>query len=262
VLFGALGTCAWWTTESLVLSQSVSESRTVADMAENVGRWASQYGGVHVRTIGTEAKIPGSFLTRAVYAANGGDATVLAGSRAGQSETERDAMQRVEAYHWKNPALVQREMADVIAASGSKARYRLTARTVLNTNNAPNAFEIEAMDALQAGDEELPHLPRLGRQGAGVPAHQRTVQRRRRLRLRGGQAGRRDQRRAAAAEDLAGALGQPAGARLGRARRGAAGGAGAGVGAAAPRAAGLISRAAPARAPRRTSRRRRSRSAG
>jgi hypothetical protein len=152
VLFGALGTCAWWTTESLVLSQSVSESRTVADMAENVGRWASQYGGVHVRTIGTEAKIPGSFLTRAVYAANGGDATVLAGSRAGQSETERDAMQRVEAYHWKNPALVQREMADVIAASGSKARYRLTARTVLNTNNAPNAFEIEAMDALQAGD--------------------------------------------------------------------------------------------------------------
>lgn len=152
VLFASLGACAWWTTESLVLSQSVSEGRTVADMAENVGRWASQYGGVHVRTIGTDAKIPGSFLTRAVYAANGGDATVLAGSRAGQSENERDAMQRVEAYHWKNPALVQREMADVIAASGSKARYRLTARTVLNTNNAPNEFEIEAMDALQAAD--------------------------------------------------------------------------------------------------------------
>ncbi|MBX3608018.1 MAG: DUF3365 domain-containing protein [Piscinibacter sp.] len=152
VLFGALGGGAWWTAESLVMSQSVSEGRTVADMVENVGRWASQYGGIHVRTIGTEAKIPGSFLTRAVYAANGGDAAVLTGSRASQSEHERDAMGRVEAYHWKNPALVQREVADVIAASGSKARYRLTARTVLNTNNAPNAFETEAMDALQAAD--------------------------------------------------------------------------------------------------------------
>ncbi len=155
VLLASLGAGAWWTTESLVLSQSVSESRTVADMVENVGRWASQYGGVHVRTIGTDAKIPGSFLTRAVYAANGSDGAVLSGSRADRSEVERDALQRVEAYHWKNPALIQREVADVIAASGSRARYRLTARTVLNTNNAPNAFEIEAMDTLQAAEGRL-----------------------------------------------------------------------------------------------------------
>jgi hypothetical protein len=153
VLVAALGAGAWWTGESLVLSRSVSESRTVADMVENVGRWASQYGGVHVRTIGTEGNIPGSFLTRAVYAASGDDAAVLRGNRADRSEVEREALQRVEAYHWKNPALVQREVADVIASSGSRARYRLTARTVLNTNNAPNAFEIEAMDALQAATD-------------------------------------------------------------------------------------------------------------
>lgn len=151
-LLVSLGAAGWWTAESLVLSQSVSEGRTVADLVENVGRWASQYGGVHVRTVGTESKIPGSFLTRAVYAASSGDAGVLSGSRSSQSGVEHDAMQRVEAYHWKNPALIQREVADVIAASGSKARYRLTARTVLNTNNAPDAFELEAMDALQAGD--------------------------------------------------------------------------------------------------------------
>jgi hypothetical protein len=149
LLFGALGACAWWTSESLVLSQTVSEGRTVADMAENVGRWASQYGGVHVRTVGTEARIPGSFLTRAVYAANGGDAAVLQGTRSGGDDNERDAMQRVEAYHWKNPALIQREVADVIAASGSRTRYRLTARSVLNPDNAPNNFEIEALNALQ-----------------------------------------------------------------------------------------------------------------
>lgn len=151
VLFASLGAAAWWSAGSLVLAQTVSEGRTVADMVENVGRWASQYGGVHVRTIGTDARIPGSFLTRAVYASNGGDAAVLSGSRAGPGAAERDAMQRVEAYHWKNPALIQREVADVIAASGSKARYRLTARTVLNTANAPSTFEIEAMDMLQAG---------------------------------------------------------------------------------------------------------------
>jgi Protein of unknown function (DUF3365) len=154
LLVATLGAGAWWACESLVVTHSVSESRTVADMAENVGRWASQYGGIHARTIGTEAKIPGSFLTRSVYAVSGDDSAVLSGTRVGQGEheQERGALQRVEAYHWKNPALVQREVADVIAASGSKARYRMTARTVLNSNNAPNAFESQAMDALQAGD--------------------------------------------------------------------------------------------------------------
>jgi Protein of unknown function (DUF3365) len=147
LLLGALGAAAWWTADALVLAQTVSEGRTVADMAENVGRWASQYGGVHVRTQGADARIPGSYLTRSVYAANGGDATLLQGSRTVQGE--REAMQRVEAYHWKNPALVQREVADVIASSGSKARYRMTARSVLNRNNAPNAFELQALDALQ-----------------------------------------------------------------------------------------------------------------
>ncbi len=151
LLAAALSACTWWTSEALVLSQTVSESRTVADMAENVGRWASQYGGVHARTVGTNARIPGTFLTRAVFASNGDDSAVLQGSRSSGREGEREAMGRVEAYHWKNPALVQREVADVIAASGSKARYRLTARSVLNKNNAPNAFEIEAIDRLQQG---------------------------------------------------------------------------------------------------------------
>jgi len=150
VMLAGLAGVAWAMSEALVLSQTVSEARTVADMAENVGRWASQYGGVHVRTLGTAAKIPGSYLTRSVYAGNESDSAVLRGARTAASDTERQAMQRIEAYHWKNPALVQREVADVIATSGSKARYRMTARTVLNRNNAPSAFEIEALDALQA----------------------------------------------------------------------------------------------------------------
>jgi hypothetical protein len=150
MFIGALGTGAWWLSESLVLRQTISEGRTVADMVENIGRWASQYGGVHVRTIGSNAKIPGNFLTRSVYAVSGADGQVLQGSKVEAAVVERDALERVEAYHWKNPALVQREVADVIGASGSKARYRLTARTVLNKNNAPDRFETEALDAIQA----------------------------------------------------------------------------------------------------------------
>lgn len=150
LLVGALGTAAWLTGDALLLSRSVNEGRIVADMAETVGRWASQYGGVHARTQGASAALPGSFLTRSVYAGTDEDAGVLQGSRTEHRQDERGAMERVEAYHWKNPALIQREVADTLLASGSRAQYRLTARTVLNRNNSPNAFEIEALDALQS----------------------------------------------------------------------------------------------------------------
>lgn len=147
----ALAASAWWLSEALMLRQTLREGRTVADMAESVGRWASQYGGVHVRTKGADSRLPGSFLTRSVYASSERDGAVLQGTLASVGDgAERQAMQRVEAYHWKNPALVQREVADAMVAGGLRARYRMTARTVLNPNNAPNAFETEALDALQA----------------------------------------------------------------------------------------------------------------
>lgn len=151
LLFGG-----WRAGEALVQAQTLSEGRTVADMAENVGRWASQYGGVHVRTQGASAALPGTFLTRSVYAQSGDDAAVLRGARAEDRMEERAAMDRVEAYHWKNPALIQREVSDTLAAAGSRSQYRLTARTVLNKNNAPNEFEQEAIKAIQLAFDKLP----------------------------------------------------------------------------------------------------------
>lgn len=136
--------------ESAVVSHTVSESRTVADMADTVGRWASQYGGMHARTVGAGAPIPGSFLTRSVYAGEASDGALLQGSATGQRAAELEALSRVEVYHWKNPVLIQREVADVLLAGGNRAQYRLTARTVLNPNNAPTPFEIEALDAIQS----------------------------------------------------------------------------------------------------------------
>jgi len=151
LLFGG-----WRAGEALLLSQTLSEGRTVADMAENVGRWASQYGGVHVRTQGTNAGLPGTFLTRSVYAQSGDDAAVLRGARTEDRMDERGAMDRVEAYHWKNPALIQREVSDMLVANGSRSQYRLTAPTVLNRNNAPNDFELEAIKAIQTAFDKLP----------------------------------------------------------------------------------------------------------
>ena len=155
----SLGAAMWWIGQTLVLRQTLSEGRTVADMVENIGRWASQYGGVHAKTTGADAKFPGNFLTRAVYSVSSSDASSLQGALSPHGSNEQAALARVEAYHWKNPALIQREVADVVAASGSKARFRLTARTVLNTNNAPDDFEREALDAVQtaaAGGEKAP----------------------------------------------------------------------------------------------------------
>jgi len=154
VLVAALGAAAWWTADNLVEGRAVSEGRIVADMAETVGRWASQYGGVHARTQGAGAALPGSFLTRNVYAGADGDVTLLNGAKAEQRQGEREAMARIETYYWKNPALIQREVADVLMATNSLAQYRMTARTVLNRNNAPNPFEIEALDALQKAFQE------------------------------------------------------------------------------------------------------------
>lgn len=164
VMVGALGASAWWTADALLVKRAVNEGRVVADMAETVGRWASQYGGIHAYTQGTNASPPGSFLTRSMYAGTTDDAGVLQGSRTEHRLEERQAMQRVETYYWKNPALVQREVADVLLASNGRAQYRMTARTVLNRNNTPNGFELEALDALQkafaqAGTETLPREP-------------------------------------------------------------------------------------------------------
>jgi hypothetical protein len=175
LLLLSLGAATWWISQTLVLRQTLSEGRTVADMVENIGRWASQYGGVHAKTTGADAKIPGNFLTRAVYSVSDNDAAVLQGALVKTAVGEQAAMQRVEAYHWKNPALIQREVADVVAASGSKARFRLTARTVLNQNNAPDAFEKEALDAVAAAAERGEKAPEHWKVQGGTLLYARSV---------------------------------------------------------------------------------------
>lgn len=148
-LVASLLFAGWQMANELLLSRSISEGRTVADMAEGVGRWASQYGGLYARTEGVNAPIPGAFLTRSVYASSSTSGDLLQGVKTETAQDQRQAMDKLETYHWKNPALIQREVADTLANSGSRLLYRMTARSVLNPNNAPNPFELEALGAIQ-----------------------------------------------------------------------------------------------------------------
>lgn len=138
---------------SIVTSQVLNEGRSVADMAEHIGKWASQYGGIHVKTTSTNPKFPGSYLEKYVYAVGAGPAAVnqqpVKGSALAPSAVVMSDM-RADNYFWKNPALVQREVSDISLASPAKAKFRMTARSVLNKHNAPNEFEKEAMDAIWA----------------------------------------------------------------------------------------------------------------
>jgi hypothetical protein len=140
---------------SLVISQTLNECRAVAQMVEHVGTWASKYGGVYVRTHGSHSIDPGTFLERRSYVASAGDAQLLAGYLVPQS-AERQVLDDMETYHSKNPALIQREISDVASASTAPVKFRITARSVLNQGNAPNAFEREAIDAIDSEFEREP----------------------------------------------------------------------------------------------------------
>jgi len=134
---------------SLMVSQTLNEGRSVADMAEHIGKWGAQYGGVSVRVAKGTPNAAGSFLERRVYGLGDEEARVASSFGADPFFLVKDANRdKVEVYYSKNPALVQREVSDIAAASKSNAKFRLTAKSVLNQANAPNPFENEALNAI------------------------------------------------------------------------------------------------------------------
>ena len=137
---------------SIVQMQVVSEGRSIADMTEHVGKWASQYGGVHVKTTASASAAGkvGSYLERAMYARSESDGALLTGAQVASEKDLMGATRRIEEYYWKNPALIQREVSEVAMASHSKAQFRITAASVLNLRNAPDEFEREAMHIFES----------------------------------------------------------------------------------------------------------------
>jgi HAMP domain-containing protein len=146
--------------QSIVVSQTVNESRSVADMAEHIGTWASQYGGVHIKKTGKDVANSGSFLQKSTYAASEKDQNAInwrsSGTKIEDQSEATAALGRVDTYFWKNPALIQREVSDIASHSQTNAKFRLTAKSVLNKNNAPNPFESDAIKAIDSKFGETP----------------------------------------------------------------------------------------------------------
>ncbi|WP_374265218.1 DUF3365 domain-containing protein [Zoogloea sp.] len=114
---------------SVYISETRNQARTVADMVDNFGQWATRYRGVWVKDDPRDAKLQvGSFLEREVANGQVGDAA---------------------AFHRKNPALVQRELSDITMASPAKAKFRMTSDRFMNPGNAPTEFDKVAMSTIR-----------------------------------------------------------------------------------------------------------------
>lgn len=118
-------------------AQAVNEARSVADMAENFGTWASKYKGIWIKNdqLASQGADPGSFIDTQRY----------------QKMLEADGAQHAhfDTYHRKNPALVQRELADISQQSNARGKFRLTSEKYMNPMNAPDGFDLKAIRALE-----------------------------------------------------------------------------------------------------------------
>lgn len=123
-------------------TQAVNEARSIADMADNVGTWASTYKGVWIKDDGLTDK--------------GVDiGTRIDTRRYRQSGEEADPHGIFDTYYRKNPALIQRELSDVILKSDSRGKFRLTSDKYMNPVNAPDGFDQRAMQVMrQNGQNE------------------------------------------------------------------------------------------------------------
>ena len=120
---------------SVYVSETRNQARTVADMVDNFGQWATRYRGVWVKDDPRDPRLEvGSFLEREASTMQGGDSTTAP---------------NVAAFHRKNPALVQRELSDITMASPAKAKFRMTSDRFMNPNNAPSEFDKVAMGVIR-----------------------------------------------------------------------------------------------------------------
>lgn len=150
---------------TIYVNEARNQARTVADMVENVGTWASQYKGIWVKNDTKDAGFKvGDYLEREVAyprpavaasaPAQGAVAKLVATKPAALTQDELDELESaLAAYHRKNPALVQRELSDVTQASPSQAKFRMTSDKFMNPNNAPTQFELTAIESLRASKQ-------------------------------------------------------------------------------------------------------------
>ena len=144
---------------SLIELQALQRGRTVANMVDAFGAWASQYKGIWVRSDPADASLKvGNFLEHRLTPKPAAEGSASASGSAtpggrfetkGLSQADMAAIASNGAFHLKNPALVQRELSDVVAASSSAEKFRITSDRFFNPNNAPTRFELSAIETIR-----------------------------------------------------------------------------------------------------------------
>jgi len=128
---GLVGTAFYLILDRIYVNELKSQAETVADNVDAFGTWVAQYGRVWVKD---DAR---SYL---------GHMPLL---QADDSATGTPAALKAVNFYSKNPALAQREFSEVVARSGSPAKFRLTSHNVMNPANAPDAFERVALTRIR-----------------------------------------------------------------------------------------------------------------
>lgn len=133
------------------ISSAHSRARTIANLVEDVGTWASKYKGMWARSEGADSSKAGDFLETIPVIKGEGMTPAVYVARTGLSEADIKAVGELATggFHRKNPALIQRELSDVTNASGHAAKFRITSDKFMNPNNAPTRFELGAIENIR-----------------------------------------------------------------------------------------------------------------
>jgi hypothetical protein len=148
----ALGVAA---RNAAVEEQALVRARTIAAMAEALAIWSGRYRGIWVHNDPTDP-VPelGEFLDHKQARGSMPDGHHRSAvPAAADTRTNVDVAQNGGTFHRKVPALVQREIAQVFGTLSEGERFRMTSDRFLDPRNAPNRFELAAIERLRASGE-------------------------------------------------------------------------------------------------------------
>jgi HAMP domain-containing protein len=149
VVVGLLGLAYYMLLREVYYAELHRQAASTADNVEAFGNWVAQYGRIWVKD-----KPNTSYLSRVQYGARQPTAEV---DGAMQTQTADAATGTPAAvtpdsveYFSKNPALVQRELSEVVGRSFSRAKFHMTSDNWMAEQNRPDDFEAQAIQAIKS----------------------------------------------------------------------------------------------------------------
>ncbi len=123
------------------VAQAYRSGSAYADVAEAIGVWSSRPRGIWVKTDAQSSYEVGVALDRYVVPRPVPSAFEVSAV---------DGVSPVTIYHWKNPALIQREISDVLHQANTPIRFKMISDNPLNRDNLAKRFELSALEVVRA----------------------------------------------------------------------------------------------------------------